>query len=215
MPENHGSFTLPARLIRMTGGIEASHDRHKREITAGHTDTSLTHTHTHTRTRETAAENGEASDGAKRQRNTARQATSRNDSEPRRGRRPRETTANHGEAGDFAKRQRTTARQATLRNGGNQRRGRRPRETAANNGEAGDLAKRRRTTARQATSAATTSTHSFGDLERQRLLPADGSAKKRVLRGHGCQPAILDAFPSIFEKQPLGAGPWRRIVITL
>ena len=42
-----------------------------------------------------------------------------------------------------------------------------------------------------------------------------GSAKKRVLRGHGYQPAILDAFPSIFEKQPLGAGPWRRIVITL
>jgi hypothetical protein len=155
MPENHGSFTLPARLIRMTGGIEASHDRHKREITAGHTDTSLTHTHTHThthtRTRETAAENGEANDVSKRQRTTARQATSRNDSEPRRGRRPRETTANHGEAGDLAKRQRTTARQATSRNDSEPRRGKRPCETAAINGEAGDLAKRRQTTARQAT----------------------------------------------------------------
>ena len=119
MPENHGSLTLPARLIRMTGGIEASHDRHKREITAGHTDTSLTHTRSRAHAR------------AKQRRKTARQTTYRNDSEPRRGKRPRETTANHGEAGDFAKRQRTTARQATLRNGGNQRRGRRPRETAA------------------------------------------------------------------------------------
>ena len=139
MPENHGSFTLPARLIRMTGGIEASHDRHKREITAGHTDTSLTHTHTHTHTHarnsggkrrgkrriETTANHGEASDLAKRQRTTARQATSRNDSEPRRGKRPCETAAINGEAGDLAKRRQTTARQATLRNGGEQRRGRR------------------------------------------------------------------------------------------
>ena len=43
----------------------------------------------------------------------------------------------------------------------------------------------------------------------------NGERKERVLCRHGCQPAILDAFPSIFEKQPLGAGPWRRIVITL
>ena len=35
-----------------------------------------------------------------------------------------------------------------------------------------------------------------------------GSAKKRILRGHGDQPAILDASPSIFEKKPLGAGSW-------
>ena len=84
----------------MTGGIGASHDRHKREITAGHTDTSLTHTRAHTHARKTTTDNGAASDFEKRRRTTARQGL-------------HETTANNDDASDFEKRRQTTATQET------------------------------------------------------------------------------------------------------